>query len=211
MGLARAVKVFTNMAEAIALVSFVAAIAGLLDVGTRTISRLNDFSSKSAEIPDALRHITSRLPLILDSLSRTKVRAQSGGLSIETQNALSPTIEACTELLDRLERLLKDLLPTRDDSSWDRKVKGLKSLSKDSYMQSLLAELDRYIITFALHNTSILGANTSSKEEAPRVTLHTLTSNRDPNFVDRPEVFDQLEANLDKFGRAALSGVGGVG
>lgn len=199
------------MAEAIAVIAFVSALAGLVDIGSRAISRLNDFRAGTREIPDALKHISSQLPLVVDSLSRSKARAQSGELRTETQNALVPTLKACTELLDRLDRLLKDLLPVKDDSSWDRKMKALKSVSKETYMQSLLAELDRYIITFTLHNTSIPGMSTGSAVFTPDLSLKTLPSNRDPNFIDRPEVFHALETNLDKHGRAALSGVGGVG
>ena len=198
------------MAEVIAVLSFVSAIASLVEIGFRAISRLNDFRSETREVPDSLRHVSSQLPLVIDSLSRSKARAESGELSVETQSALVPTLEACSELLTRLDDLLQDLLPVKGDSAWERKVKALKSLSKDKSMQGLLAELDRYIITLTLHNTSISSGN-SLPLLINKAALKTIPSNRDSNFVDRPEVFHALEANLGKYGRTALSGVGGVG
>ena len=199
------------MAEVIAVISFVSAIAGLVEVGSKAIKRLKDFRCETREMPDALRHVSSQIPLVVDSLSRSKARAQSNELSVETQNALLPTVEACAELLNKLDELLRNLLPVKDDSAWERKMKALKSMSKDKYMQSLLGELDRYIITFTLHNTSISNMSNSSASLLHEEALKTIPSKRDPNFVDRPKVFHALEANLDKYGRAALSGVGGVG
>ena len=199
------------MAEAIAVISFVSAVAGLVEIGSRAISRLNDFRCETREIPDALRHISSQLPLVVDSLGRSKARAQSGELSMATQTALLPSLDACSELLNSLEGLLQDLLPVKNDSAWERKMKALKSLSKDKCMRGLLTDLDRYIITLTLHNTSIASVGNSSASLMHEVFLKTIPSNRDPNFVDRPEIFRVLEANLDKYRRAALSGVGGVG
>ena len=46
-----------TMAEAIALISFISAFAGLVDIGSRVIARLDDFQSKPGQLPDTLRYL----------------------------------------------------------------------------------------------------------------------------------------------------------
>ena len=200
------------MAEAIALISFISAVAGLVDVGARVVARLSDFQSKTHELPDALKHVKIKLPLTIDSLGRSKAKAETGELEPETQKALLPTLEACTELVNRLEELLVQLLPVNSDSAWDKKMKAIRSLTKDKDIQGLLHELDRYIAILTLHNTSI-SAKTSVAPPAQTLLLRTRTipTIRDANFVDRPDLFRDIQINLGKHGRAALSGIGGVG
>ena len=197
------------MAEAIAIISFVSAVVALVDIGSRVVIRLNDFQSKSHEMPDALRHIKVQLPLTIDSLRLSKGKAESGELSTESQNALMPALEACTKLIDRLDQLLIKLLPVEGDSSWLRRKKALRSLGKDHDIQDLREELDRYIAVLTLHRTSNLV--TRSFAPVQSLSVRTIPATRDVNFVDRPELFSHLEATLGKHGRAALSGIGGVG
>lgn len=56
------------MAEPIAVLSFIAAIAGLIDVGCKVVERLNDFQLKVQHIPETLEQIKTLLPIALDSL-----------------------------------------------------------------------------------------------------------------------------------------------
>ena len=199
------------MAEAVAAISFISAIAGLVDIGTRVVARLNDFQSKTHQVPDVLKHVKVQLPLTIDSLCRSKARAESGELGTETQNALLPTLRACTELVARLDQILIQLLPVKSDSSWEKKMKALRSLTKDTDIQNLLQELDRYIAILTLHNTSASNPTSIPPMQSRRARARTIPTNRDASFVDRPDLFRSLQIHLDKHGRAALSGIGGVG
>jgi hypothetical protein len=80
------------MVEAMAAVSFVSAVAGLIDISCRVVNRLNDFHSATQEVPDAFRHIKAQVPIAIDSLRRTQADALAGGVDLETQNALKSTM-----------------------------------------------------------------------------------------------------------------------
>ena len=160
-------------------------------------------------MPNALGHIKVQLPLTIDSLHLSKAKAEAGELSTESQNALMPALEACTKLIDRLDQLLTKVLPVEGDSSWLTRKKALRSFSKDHDIQDLREELDRYIAVITLHRTSNLVTRSSVPVQS--LSVRTIPAIRDANFIDRPELFAHLEATLKKHGRAALSGIGGVG
>ena len=197
------------MAEAIAVISFVSAIAGLVDISCQVVKRLNDFHSQGNDVPKALQHVKEQLPLVIDSIKRTEEKSKSGYVNEETQKALIPALKGCKELIFRLDEKLEEVLPLENDSSWDRTRKALQSISRDKDFQSLFKELDRYLSIFTLHNSSdskIVGAKNT--RVSPVFMVPTM---RDPNFVDRPGLFEELESNMTNHGRAALAGIGGAG
>lgn len=163
-----------------------------MDIGSRVVARLNDSQSTTDQLPDAFKHFKIQLPLTIDSLSRSKVKAESGELEIETQNALVPALEACIELVARLDQLLVQLLPINSDSTWDKKVKASRSLTKDKDIQILLRELDRYIAILTLHNTSISVPTSVPPIKSLCTRTRTIPITRDANFVDRPNLFRDI-------------------
>ena len=54
----------TNMAEAAAIIGLVASIASLVELSAKVVSRLYDFTSKTADIPESFRSLSTRLPLL---------------------------------------------------------------------------------------------------------------------------------------------------
>ena len=129
-------------------------------------------------------------------------------MDLETQNALEPTLEGCKNLIKRLDKLLEKILPVETDSFWKKTTKVTRSLRQEREIQTLLQELDRYLARVILHNTSGTRAATQA---APLQRVVMIPGNRDPKFVDRPDLFSELQASLDANGRTALAGMGGVG
>lgn len=130
-------------------------------------------------------------------------------MSLGTQQALSPALGGCKNRITRLDEILENVLLVKGDSSWDRSIKAFRSLNKDREVQSLFRDLDRYLLFFTFHNTSSAAIAIPQLESAQQVIM--IPANRDLNFVDRPEVFRNLQDNLKRNGRAAIAGVGGVG
>ena len=56
------------MAEAVALISFVSAVAALIEIGSTVVGRLNDFRERAHDVPEAFKHIKAQLPITIDSL-----------------------------------------------------------------------------------------------------------------------------------------------
>lgn len=198
-----------EMAEAFAVISFISAVAALIEIGSTVVGRLNDFREKAHEVPEAFKHIKAQLPITINSLQRTSAEAQAGNVDSDTQKALTPALEGCQSQIRRLDKILDQVLPTDKDSSWTRKTKALRSISKDKEVRSLLLELDRYLLRLVLHNTS--GTSRALPQSLSMHQISMIPAKRDPNFIDRPRIFEELQSNLTHYGRAALAGIGGVG
>ncbi|KAL8907102.1 MAG: hypothetical protein Q9207_001593 [Kuettlingeria erythrocarpa] len=197
------------MAEAVAVISFVAAVISLVDAGSKVLTRLNEFNAASQEIPESFKNVYAQLPIVLDALRRTEARAKAGNVDRRTQEALIPTIQGCRDRVAGLYDILEDLLPTQRDSSFDRAIKAAKSLSKDKKVQKLLKDIDSYLTSLTFHNTS--GDAAPINHPQPLRRLNMIPADRDKNFVDRPDIFRCLDLTTKEYGRAAIAGIGGVG
>ncbi|KAI4288760.1 MAG: hypothetical protein L6R35_001983 [Caloplaca aegaea] len=197
------------MAEAIAAISFVSAVISLVDAGSRVLSRLHEFSEASQEIPESFKHLNAQLPIVLDGLRRTEARAKAGHVDKRTQEALIPTIQGCRDRVADLYDILEDVLPSKKDSSFDRAIKAAKSLSKDKKVQKLLKDIDSYLTSLTFHNTS--GDAPTGRRDVPVRRINMTPTDRDKNFVDRPDIFRALDVTMKEYGRAAVAGIGGVG
>ncbi|KAI4147474.1 MAG: hypothetical protein L6R39_003098 [Caloplaca ligustica] len=197
------------MAEAVAVISFISAVISLVDAGTRIVNRLHEFDEASQEIPESFRHLKSQLPIVLDGLRRTEARAKAGHVDKRTQEALVPTIQGCRDRVASLYNVLDGVLPSKTDSSLERAMKAVKSVSKDKKVQKLLKDIDSYLTSLTFHNTS--GDSTSISQAKPMRRVNMAPADRDKNFVDRPQIFRDLDATMKEYGRAAIAGIGGVG
>ena len=201
--------IIDHIMEAIAVVSFVSAIAGLIDFSSKVVKRLDDFQSNTHDIPQALQHVKTILPTTISGLKRMRDGARAGTLDSEAQKALVPALEGCGNQVRRLEEILAEVLPLKNDSSWDKVKKALRSLSTDKEVQDLLKDLDRYLLNFTFHTTS--SAITVGPQPIPVQQTIMIPKNRDPDFVDRTDILREVESNLRDYGRAAIAGIGGVG
>lgn len=197
------------MAEAIAVIAFVSAISGLIDISSKVVKRLNDFQSKAHDIPQAFQHVKNILPVTIKGLDQSRVKAQSGIMDSETQKALLPALKGCEDQIRRIDEILETVLPVNENSSWDKIKKSLRSLSKDKEVRDLLKDLDRYVLNFTFHTAS--SASTVVPPPRPMQQVIMIPTKRDPKFVDRTEILSKVESNLKLYGRAAIAGIGGVG
>lgn len=197
------------MAEAIAIVSFVSSVASLIEVGCKVVSRLQEFRSKTHDVPETFRHVESQLHVVIDGLRRIEERANFGLVESQTRKALIPTLEGCKERVARLLTILDEMLPKESDSSLKRAIKALRSLAKDKQVQLLLEGINGYLAILTFHNTSGLPTMPSSFIIAKHVNM--APTSRDPNYVARPDVFTAIVSIIGKHGRAALAGIGGIG
>ena len=106
------------MAEALALVGLVSAIVQFIEFGTEIASRLHEFHV--SDVPKTFRDIKTELPLLLDTLQRTKEQAEAGLVSKSTQQALLPVVEGCRSQVELLNDTLVKALPMPGDDSWKR-------------------------------------------------------------------------------------------
>ena len=207
------------MAEALAVVGIVSSIIQVVEFSAKVAERLNDFASSVSEVPRAFRHIQTELPLIIDSLRRIQKQAESGAVEATTTNAVWPVLKDCQREIARLQNILDKTIPSVGDSSWGRRKKAFLSLGKDKEVEEIADSLSRYVQVLTLHQTVRTGESSKSLSDPPPkyepANLTLIPFDRNPHFVDREDVFIQIEQSFKvKKGsqpKAALFGLGGIG
>ena len=197
----------TVMAEGVAVIGLVSAIAQLVDFGSKIINRLNDFQSNAGQVPRAFRDIKSQLPLLLNTLQRTKAQAEAGDIDGDTQKAILCVVEGCRSQVQSLDEALAKTLPAKGDTKWRRGVKIFLSVSQERDARQIVERLQTYISTLTYHQVA------GSPNDLPVRTkpLFTVPFERDPGFVGRSDILEQIEQSLKNHSRVALAGIGGVG
>lgn len=210
------------MAEAVAIVGLVASIASLVEVSAKVLSRLHDFTSKSSEVPESFRSLSTRLPLLTATLQHIQSQAEDSRFPDSVTKALKAVINDTSRQISDIQISLSKVLPSNGASKLERALKALKSLAKEDKVQQALEKIYRNNEILVLHQTTwhvdtgdrILEA--LSKLSVIPVTLLDPSSiipfRRDPDFVDRGATLDQIHQKCAlPASRTALVGLGGVG
>lgn len=144
------------MAEAAAVVGLVASIASLIDLGTKVATRLHEFISQTSEVPDSLRALATRLPLLNTSLQTISPQTQAGHLSHNAVVALQAVIASTSQQVNSLQTWLGQIVPPSDASRLQRGIKALKGLGKEKEVQAVVQKVHQDIdtLTLVLHQTT---------------------------------------------------------
>jgi N-terminal domain on NACHT_NTPase and P-loop NTPases len=210
------------MAEALAIVSLVSAIVQFVDFGTKVVERLNEFSSDIEELPKAFQATKVELPLLIDTLSRTKRQADAGYVSDATAIALKPLIDACLNEIKALQTILDKTLPPQKSSSWQRRLLALRSLAHDKDVNKIITKLESHIRLLTFHQSTtnsdelftrrVSPQANSITPHQPRKPIFMVPFDRDESFVGRQDILDSIHRRINASRRlAVLSGIGGVG
>ena len=210
------------MAEAVAIVGLVASIATLVELSAKVVSRLHDFTSKSSELPESFRSLSSRLPLLTVTLQHIQPQAEDGRFPDNVTKALKAVIDDTSGQISDIQISLSKVLPSDGASKLERALKALKSLAKEDKVQQALEKIYKNNEILVLHQTTwhvdtgdrILEA--LSKLNLTPVTLPdpslSIPFRRDPDFVARGAILDQIHQKCAlPASRTALVGLGGVG
>ena len=190
------------MAEAVAVVGLVASIATLVELSAKVLSRLHDFTSKSSEVPESFRSLTTRLPLLTVTLQHIQPLAEDGRSPDNMTKALKAVIDDTSKQISDIQISLSKVLPSDGASRLERALKVLKSLAKEDKVQQALAKIYKNNKILVLHQTTwhvdtgnhILEA--LSKLSITPATLPDPSSSipfrRDPDFVDRGAILNNI-------------------
>jgi hypothetical protein len=142
------------MAEALVVVGTVASIVQLVDFGSKVLLRLNEFQSSIGEIPKSFQHIKAELPVLLDTLEKTKTAIETGSVQDETKKALLPAIDGCRTQIEVLDILIRKVLPLPHDSWRERSRKAVSSLRQDGKVKKIRTDLQGYIQTLTYYHAA---------------------------------------------------------
>jgi N-terminal domain on NACHT_NTPase and P-loop NTPases len=142
------------MAEAAAAVGLAASIAAFVELGVTVVKRLKEFHDDVDDVPEVFRSVKNELPLTINTLERTMAQAKASHLSLATTQALTPLVDSCLDEVIYLDERLEKLLPSRDDTGWERTLKALKSVYQNKDIQESVAELHKHILLLAFHQAT---------------------------------------------------------
>lgn len=142
------------MAEALAIVGLISSIVQFVDFSSKIVDRLNEFQSSLDEVPKSFRDIKIELPLLVDTLERTKKQTEDGCFSKNTQVAIWSVVKGCQLQVKRLNDVLEETLPTRSDSSWRRGKKALLSIGQEKNVQQITTTFRNYVQTLTYHQAT---------------------------------------------------------
>ena len=210
------------MAEAAAVIGLVASIASLVELTAKVVSRLHEFISKSSEVPESFRSLSTRLPLLTATLQHIQSQAEDGRFPDNVTKALKALVDDTSKQVSDIQTSLSKVLPPDGVSKLERALKALKSLAKEDKIQRALERIYGNNDILILHQTTrhvdtgdrLLEA--LSKLSVTPATLpcpsSTIPFGRDPDFVNRGAIIDQLYRKCAlPASRTVLVGLGGVG
>ncbi|KAF2176856.1 hypothetical protein K469DRAFT_755412 [Zopfia rhizophila CBS 207.26] len=208
------------MAEAVAVVGVVASIVQLVDFGSKVLHRLNHFQSSLGDVPKIFEHVKAELPILLETLSRTKDAVEKGSIKQETKNALLLVVNQCQTQITVLDDLISRSLPQEGDS-WRKKTsKAVLSLGQDAKVAKITTILRTHIQSRKRYEYPV--ADKMEKDRKLSLTVldplparptpsSTVPFRRDPDFVHR-EILSEVQCRcLQPASRVALVGLGRVG
>lgn len=81
-------------------------IVQLVEFSVRIVSRLEDFGEKHGHVPALFSNIRDRLPLLIDSLNRTKDSTALGFVRTGQDEALAGVVDGCLAQVEKLNMIL---------------------------------------------------------------------------------------------------------
>ena len=185
------------MAETLAVIGLVSAIVQFVEFSSEIIERLNEFQSGIDEVPQTFRDLKIQLPLLRETLKKTKTNAEAGFVDADIQTAVLNVVKGCQEQVELLNNILVKTLPVTGDSRIRRGVKAFSSVGQEKDVQKIVARIQQYQVSQALP--------TRSKP------LFAVPFSQDPSFIGRQGLIDDIDKHFKIHRRVALAGLGGVG
>ena len=212
------------MAEAAAIVGLVASIASLVDLSAKVVSRLRDFTSKSSDIPESFRSMSTRLPLLTTTLQNIQSQAEAGRLPEVLMKNLKAVVDDTVKQIAAVQTILFRVLPSDGDSKLRRALKALKSVAKNDKLQQALEKIYKNVDSLTLHQTDRILEGVSKLSVAPATpsNLFGVCLGRAPqvaadDFIGRTKELQQLRDWLSPKSQpnrqriVSIVGLGGLG
>ncbi|KAK3325144.1 hypothetical protein B0H66DRAFT_110908 [Apodospora peruviana] len=172
------------MAEMIAVVGAVASITQLIALGSKVLTRVNDFRSDRDQVPKSFRCLQIDIGVLLQALEHTKTAIGAGHVSGATRDALQPAIDGCRLQIAALDAILAKTLPKSGESwgKFKRNMKAISSLNQAGKVNNIRDELYRSITVLTHHNTAALLVVAGRGHGTSLSSLPCYTLERSPSF-----------------------------
>lgn len=212
------------MAEAVAAIGLVSSIASLIDISAKVVSRLHEFTSKTADTPESFLSLSSQLPLLTVSLERIQAQAQARHFPDSVAKALQTVVNDTSTQVSDIQKCLSKILPSDDTSRLERAVKAFRSLAKEDKVRHALEKIHKSINMLVLHQTTGIMEELSKLNMVPPASFGSFgvylgqAPRIDPDaFIGRTKELQQLQDWLVPINHphrqciVSIVGMGGMG
>lgn len=199
--------------DPLTVVGLASSIVQFIDFTVKVAARIEDFQKSVQKVPYYLEDVHAQLQLLAATLPRTKERANSGNLTLETRQAVLRVVVGCQRQVQKLADLIERLSPNVNDSRWKRQKKALLSIQNEKRIRSIESCLQRYTQSLTYHEATAVGNSTDVEQSlAPNQDIiYDVPFGRDEDFVGRTDTLLELSSRIAQEPRCALVGIGGVG
>lgn len=140
-----------SMTEAFAIVGLASSIITFVDAAQKVISRLKDYWESGRELPKAYANVKNQLAFMVPEVEEMKNEYHRGLIPVDKAVGLHDAIEACNRRTARLNAILDDVLPARNDSKIQRGRKALRSLRREKEVVEIQSSIESSKSTFTLY------------------------------------------------------------
>ncbi|KAI4692781.1 uncharacterized protein J4E88_001149 [Alternaria novae-zelandiae] len=193
------------MAE-LAAVGVAASIIQVVDISVRVIERLNEYRKKGDSLPDAFKHVSTRLPIFVLALRTTNSKIED--MTDDARRAMKPAIEECFNQIRNLEMIIDKVLFKPGDRGTTRGWKSVASVRYDGDVKELDKVIRRYME--AMHYGLSSATQHLENKKLPPKPMSTCPFEREADFVER-DVISDVMIRCQPGSRLALIGIGGAG
>jgi len=193
--------------------SLASAIVQFVEFASKVTTRLAEFRASGTTVPDTFESIHNLLPLLIDTLGRTRRQAESQNLNKDTADSLLRVFNGCETQIKILDATLSKILPATGDHSWRRGVKAYRSVLQESKVDHISKKLQNYIQILTYHQTTQfsdlfpIGGDGGYHYEVPSRQVSV--------FIGREDILSDIKCAIDtsltKPGTIVLLGMGGQG
>ena len=207
--------------EALLVLGIIANIFQVVDFSNKSIKRVRESGQNLHDIPKAFRDVQTTLPLLTNTLGKTKQHIEAGGLDEETCKALQPVLQDCESRIQNLNDIFEKLIPKEGSSKLIRGWKAISSLGQDKKVEEIVQLIWRHIPLLTYHYVAAplitvkTATVTTRSSPAQRQDTHFLVPIQwAEDFTGREVQLELLNSKLchtGKHARVALVGLGGIG
>jgi hypothetical protein len=195
------------MAEALATLGLVSSIVQCIDFGTKIIERLDELQLNVDEIPRTFRDLNIQLPLLRDTLTRTKAEAEVGLVDADTERAVLEVVRGCQLQVQLLDETLIKMLSAPADSPWRRGTKDFHNTGQEGDIRKIIHQLQQYQISLIHYSTAPYPLSLATKPKP----LFAVPFAQNSRFTGRQDELKWVDEHFETHHRLALAGLGGVG
>lgn len=181
--------------DPVSAIGVAAAIVQFVDLGTKFVKRLKDYSSAASEIPKSLQHISNQLPLLVNTLDRLKTDVQVERVDFDTRCILKGVVAGCKQQVEKLDGIIDKVLNIPGDYRIVRVQKAFVSSRNDTKVPEIEKSLQIYISVLTLHQ--IVEGTVASSLANEEDSYFEVPIRQASPFVQRVDWMQKLETQLD--------------